>query len=121
MVEEDALFQLKRNDIICEVPTTFTQAVLGGTVEVPTLRGKARLKIPAGTQPGAILRMRGQGFPSLNGGRRGDQLVSVVVEIPKTITQEQRKTIQDFHESSSLDAYPKHQVFADHLKRWGKV
>lgn len=119
-VEENALFQLKRNDIICEVPITFTQAVLGGTVDVPTLNGNARLKIPVGTQAGATLRMRGQGFPSLNGGHTGDQLVTIVVEIPKTITEEQRKAIQDFHESSSLDTYPKHRVFADNLRRWGK-
>ena len=120
VVVEDALFQLKRNDVICEVPITFTQAVLGGTVEIPALHGKARLKIPAGTQPGAILRMRGQGFPSLDGGHSGDQLVTIIVEIPKTITQEQRKVIHDFLESSSLDAYPKHRIFSDNLKRWGK-
>jgi molecular chaperone DnaJ len=119
-VEENILFQRKRNDIICEVPITFTQAVLGGTVEVPTLHGKARLKIPAGTQAGAILRMRGQGFPSLNGGHRGDQLVTVVVEIPRKVTQDQRKAIQNLHEASSLDAYPKHRIFAESLKRWCK-
>ena len=117
-VEGNELFQLKRNDILCEVPITFTQAVLGGTVEVPTLHGKARLKIPAGTQTGAILRMRGQGFPSLNQGHIGDQLVTVVVEIPRNVTPDQRKAIENLHEASHPDAYPKHHTFADKLKRW---
>ena len=119
-VEENILLQRKRNDIVCEVPITFTQAVLGGTVEVPTLHGKARLNIPAGTQSGAVLRMRGQGFPPLNGGHRGDQMVTVVIEIPSKVTQDQRKAIQNLHEASSLAAYPKRRIFADRLRRWGK-
>jgi molecular chaperone DnaJ len=117
-VEENELFHLKGNDMICEVPITFTQAALGGTVEVPTLHGKARLKIPAGTQANSVLRMRGQGFPALNGGRTGDQLVTVIVEIPRHVTPDQRAAIQNLHETSSLGAYPKHQAFADTLTRW---
>ena len=118
--EEDELFRLKRNDILCEVPITFTQAALGGAVEVPTLHGKARLNIPAGTQSGAVLRMRGQGFPPLNGGHRGDQMVTVFVEIPNKVNQDQRKGIQNLHEASNSDAYPKHRIFADSLRRWSK-
>lgn len=117
-VEESKLFQRKRNDLLCEVPITFTQAVLGDTVEVPTLHGKARLKIPAGTQPGAILRMRGQGFPAINGGQIGDQLVKVVVEIPQKITQDQVEAIRKFHETNRLESYPKRANYADNLKRW---
>ena len=119
-VEENELFQLKRNDIVCEVPITFTQAAIGGTVEVPTLHGKVRLKIPAGTQPGALLRMRGQGFPSINGGHRGDQLVTIVVEIPKKVTPEQREAIDNLRETSTLEGYPKHRLFSDKLNRWCK-
>lgn len=117
-IEENGLFQIKRNDVICEVPITFTQAVLGGTVEVPTLQGKARLKIPAGTQGGAILRMRGQGLPSFNAGRKGDQLVKVTVEIPRTVTQDQVVAVQNLHETAKSGAYPKHHAFADSLRRW---
>jgi len=117
-IEENGLFQIKRNDVICEVPITFTQAVLGGTVEVPTLQGKARLKIPAGTQGGAILRMRGQGLPSFNAGRKGDQLVKVTVEIPGTVTQDQVVAVQNLHETAKSGAYPKHHAFADSLRRW---
>lgn len=117
-VEENILFRRERNDVICEAPITFTQAVLGGSVEVPTLQGNAKLKIPPGTQSGAILRMRGQGFPGFNGGFRGDQLVRVIVEIPKKVTHDQIMAIQNLHETSDSDAYPKHHVFADRLKRW---
>ncbi|MFA6244179.1 MAG: J domain-containing protein [Candidatus Hydrogenedentales bacterium] len=119
-IEESEIFQLKRNDLVCEVPITFTQAALGGTVEVPTLHGKARLTIPAGTQSGAILRMRDQGFPALNGGRRGDQLVTVILEIPRKVSPEQRKTIQNLHEADSLDSYPKHRSYAASPWRWCK-
>ncbi len=119
-VEKDTLFQRKRNDLICEVPITFTQAVLGGNVEVPTLIGKARLKIPAGTQPGAVLRMRGQGFPPFNGGHTGDQLVRVIVEIPRNLTDDQRLAVQALHENPDSDAYQKHHVFAENLLRWSK-
>ena len=117
-VEEDKLFRRERNDILCEVPITFTQAALGDTVEVPTLQGNARLKIPAGTQTGAVLRMRGQGFPPLNGGHMGDQLVTVVVEVPSSVTHDQREAIRNIHETGSSDAYPKHHAFAQDLKRW---
>lgn len=117
-VEESNLFQRKRNDILCEVPITFTQAVLGDTVEVPTILGKARLKIPAGTQSGAILRMHGQGFPPLNGEQRGDQLVRVMIEIPRKVTPGQVAAIQELHETSSGDVYPKHNAYAERLRRW---
>jgi molecular chaperone DnaJ len=118
-VEENELFHRERNDILCNVPITFTQAVLGGIIEVPTLQGKAaQLTIPAGTQTGAILRMRGQGFPAFNGGHQGDQLVRVVVETPRNINLEQRAVIQNLHETSSPNAYPKRQAFAEKLKRW---
>lgn len=119
-VEEDALFQRKRNDLICDVPITFSQAVLGGNVEVPTLIGKARLKIPAGTQPGTLLRMRGQGFPPLNGGRIGDQLVRVIVEIPRHVTDDQRVAVGALHETTDSTAYPKQHAFAESLRRWCK-
>lgn len=117
-VEKNALFQRERNDVLCNVPITFTQASLGGTIEVPTLQGKARLTIPAGTQTGAILRMRGQGFPAFDGGHQGDQLVRVVVETPRNIKPEQRAAIQNLNETSSPDAYPKRQAFAEKFKRW---
>jgi molecular chaperone DnaJ len=117
-VEENDLFQRQRNDLLCEVPITFTQAVRGGVVEVPTLQGKARLTIPAGTQTGTILRMRGQGLPPFNGGHKGDQLVKVMIEVPRKVTHDQVAAVQKLHETTSLDAYPKHHAYADRLKRW---
>jgi molecular chaperone DnaJ len=117
-VKENDLFSRKRNDIICEAPITFTQAALGGAVEVPTLRGKALVTIPAGTQSGAILRMRGQGFAPQNGGRNGDQLVKVIVEIPRKLTHDQVEAIHNLREDDNMDSYPKHHAFVENIKRW---
>ena len=117
-VEDDALFQRKRNDLLCDVPITFTQAALGGEMDVPTLKGKARLKIPAGTQPGAVLRMRGLGFPAFNGGHGGDQLVRVLVEIPRKLTRPQAAAVEALQEAANPDGYPKRRVFASRLERW---
>ncbi len=118
VIEENTLFKLKRNNVLCEVPISFTQAALGGMIEVPTLRGKAKLKIPAGTQTGAILRMRGQGFPSLDGKHTGDQLVTVTVEIPACLTPAQQDTIQNLHEAGSLESYPQRRAFTERLRKW---
>lgn len=119
-VEENALFKRVRNDLLCVVPITFTQAALGGEVYVPTLSGKAQLKIPAGTQPVAILRMRGLGFPAFNGRGGGDQLVRVLVEIPRKLTGPQAAAIEALHEAANLDEYPKQRLFASRLKHWCK-
>lgn len=118
VVEENALFQRKGNDILCDVPIMFTRAALGGAVEVPTLQGKARLTIPAGTQTGAVLRMRGQGFPALNGGRKGDQLVRVFVEVPRSLSPEQQKIILTLHETMGPDTHPQQYAFMERFHRW---
>lgn len=117
-VEEEALFKRTRNDLLCDVPITFTQAALGGNVDVPTLSGKARLKIPAGTQPGTVLRMRGLGFPPFHAGHGGDQLVRVLVEVPRTLTGKQAEAVEALHETVSPDGYPNHHAFASRLERW---
>ena len=77
---------------------TFTLAALGGTVEVKTLTGKVALKIPAGTQSGTVFRLKGHGMPKLRGGANGDEYVKVHVEVPKTLTSEQRKALEEFIE-----------------------
>ncbi len=74
-VRPDPFFERHENDLACKVPITYAQATLGAEIEVPTLAGTAKLKIPSGTQSGEVLRMRGQGIPTGNGAHRGDQLV----------------------------------------------
>ena len=82
VVKEHEHFTRRGNDLLCETSITVPEAVLGTTLEVPTLDGKASLKIPAGTQPGTVFRLRGQGLPDLRGYGRGDILVKVDVDIP---------------------------------------
>lgn len=96
-VRDHELFERQGDDLFCEIPIKFTLASLGGTIEVPTLFGKASLKLPAGTQSGTTFRLRGKGMPSLrNRGDQGDQLVRVHVEVPQSLSAEQRKLLEQF-------------------------
>ena len=95
-VKEHEIFERQGQDLFCEIPIKYTLATLGGTIEVPTLFGKASLKIPAATQSGTTFRLRGKGMPSLRGGSQGDQLVRVHVEVPQSLTSEQRALLEEF-------------------------
>jgi molecular chaperone DnaJ len=92
----DSLFQRHDNNIVTEVTIGLTKAVLGGDIIVPTLSGNVDMKIPAGTQGDTIFRLRGKGMPDLHGRGTGDELVRVSVEIPKRLTSEQRKLMEEF-------------------------
>jgi len=92
-VKEDKTFSRHGDDILCEVPISFSQAALGAEVEVPTLEGKAMMKVPAGTQSGKIFRLRGKGMPSLHGYARGDEHVRVVVQTPTNLTSRERELL----------------------------
>lgn len=93
-VKQHPLFERQGRDLLLEAPITFFQAVFGDEIQVPTLDGKAKLKIPAGTQSGTTFRLRGKGIPSLHGGGRGDELVTVQVETPKKLTKKQREALE---------------------------
>lgn len=93
-VEDDPRFVRKGSDLVHERPITFTQAALGAEVEVPTIEGTARLKVPAGIQSGELLRLKGLGLPELNASVRGDQLVRVVVWIPDELSDEQVELLE---------------------------
>jgi len=95
---EHRIFQRNGADLMTEVPVSFTQMALGDSVEVPTLRGRAELTIPAGTPNGKVFRLRGQGLPVLEGRGRGDQLVRVFVEVPKKLNERQRELLKEFAE-----------------------
>ncbi|MEX1025958.1 MAG: molecular chaperone DnaJ [Planctomycetota bacterium] len=94
--KEHKVFQRSGPDLLTEVPVGFGQLALGDRVEIPTLTGRAEMTIPAGTQSGKVFRMRGQGLPVLNSGRRGDQLVRVFVETPKKLTDRQKELLTEF-------------------------
>jgi len=92
-------FRREGDDIYCDVTIDFTQAILGVTLMVSTIDGKVRLKVPPGTQPGALLRLKGRGVKRRDGTGRGDQFVKVNVSLPKYITPEQRELLKQFREA----------------------
>ena len=103
--------------MICEMPITFTQAALGGELEVPTLDGKVRYSIPEGTQTGTTFRLRNKGIPMVGyQNRRGDQYVTVVVETPKNLSREQKELLKKFGESTGEESNPKRKSFFEKVK-----
>ncbi len=111
-VRPHSIFLREGDDIIVEVPISFALAALGGEISVPTVDGKVKVKIPAGTQSGKIFRLRGKGVPHLNSYGRGDQLVKVVVETPVNLTSEQRELLKRFDKLSKDNTHqPKMREF----------
>ncbi len=117
-VKEHELFERQDDNLFCEIPIKFTLATLGGTIEIPTLFGKASLKIPSGTQSGTTFRLREKGMPSLRGGRQGDQLVRVQVEVPGSLTSEQRKLLEEFARVSGDANEPTSKTFFEKAKKF---
>ncbi len=103
------------NDLVCRMPISFTQAALGAIVEAPTLTGKAELKIPPGTQHGQLFRLSGKGLPDLRSGRKGDELVQVLVEIPKSMSKAQESLLREFAKTEDLAVMPESKGFFEKL------
>lgn len=110
-VREHPIFVREDFDVLCEVPISFTQAALGANIDVPTLDGKMKMKIPAGTQTGKVFRMKGKGVPRLHGGGRGDHHVRVVVETPAQLNKQQRELLEKFAELSGEETQPQSKNF----------
>jgi len=115
-VKNHKFFRRRDTDILLDLNVNVAQAVLGAEVEVPTVDGPAVLKIPAGTQPGKVLRMRNKGVPKLRSNGRGDQLVIVNVEIPTRLTGDQRRVFEELAESLGSEVRPQERGFLDWLK-----
>ena len=115
-VQPHKYFRRRENDILLDLNINISQATLGDEVKVPTVDGDSMLKIPAGTQPGKIIRMRGKGVPHLRNNNRGDQLVVINVSIPKTLSDDQRKLFQKLAESLGTEVTPQERGFIDRLK-----
>lgn len=99
-VKPHEYFVREGDNIFCELPLTFTQAALGDEVEVPTVHGKVKLKIPAGTQTGKVFRLKGKGVPNVHGRGIGDQHVQVKVVTPTNLTERQKELLREFNEIS---------------------
>lgn len=108
IIEEEKHPQLTRegNDLVFNLHLSIPQAALGATVEIPTVEGKAKIKIEQGTQPGRILRLRGKGLPEVNGYGRGDLLVQINVWIPKSLDREEKKMLEKMEQSESFTPKP---------------
>jgi molecular chaperone DnaJ len=115
-VRSHKYFRRRERDILMDLEINVAQATLGADVPVPTVDGEAILKIPTGTQPGKVLRMRGKGVPHLRGNGRGDQLVMVNVTIPKNLSSEQRELFGQLAESLGSEVRPQERGFLDWLK-----
>ncbi len=115
-VKPDPMFKRKKYDVYVDVPITYSQAVLGAEIVVPTIDGKVQYTIPEGTQSGTVFRLRQKGIKYLNGRGRGDQYVTVTVEIPKKVTREQRKALEAFEATLKDDNYEQRKGFFKKIK-----
>jgi molecular chaperone DnaJ len=109
-VEPSRLYERRGDDLILEVPVTLDEAALGAEVEIPTPDGRVSLKIPAGSQDGKLLRVKGRGAPRLKGDGRGDLLARVRVQVPSKLTKKQREALQEFQKVSN--ANPRERLFS---------
>ena len=116
-IRRDSVFQRYGQDVLCEVPITFTQAALGGEIEVPTLDGKTKFDLPEGTQTGREFVLNGIGIPYVNNPRRrGNHRFTVVVETPTKLNKEQKELLQKLEDSIDGKSSPKRKKFFDTLK-----
>lgn len=117
-VKDHEVFERQGDDLFCEIPIKFTLATLGGSIHVPTLQGKAALKIPGGTQSGTTFRLKGRGLPHLRGNAHGDQLIRVQVEVPTHLSAEQKKFLEEFARVSGDQEEPLAKSFFDKAKKF---
>ncbi len=115
-IKEHEIFQREEDNLYAEIPIAFATAALGGEVTVPTLEGKASLKIPAGTQGSTVFKLRGKGVPTLSSSQRGDLLVRVQVEVPSRLNGEQRRKLEEFAELCGEENTPIHRSFFEKAK-----
>jgi molecular chaperone DnaJ len=115
-VEEHTFFRREGDDVLCSVPVTFAQAALGGEIDVPSLEGKVKVRVPPATQPGSVLRLRGKGAPHRIRGGRGDQLVEVSLEVPTRLSDRARTLIEALAEELGEDVQPQQRTFVEKLK-----
>lgn len=117
-VRAHTFFERDGDHLICRLPISFTQAALGAEIDVPTLTGTDSLRIPAGTQHGAIFRMHGKGLPNLRSGRSGDEIVQALIEIPKRLTGEQEEMLRKFAATEDNSVLPESRGFFDRVKEY---
>ena len=115
-VKRHKLFVRQGYDIMCDYPISFVQAALGAEVQVPTIDGKVSYNIPEGTQPGTVFRLKGKGSPKLNSNQRGDQYVTVKVEIPKGLNEKQKSLLREFDDNVEPSKYKQSKNFFEKMR-----
>jgi molecular chaperone DnaJ len=115
-VEPHQFFVRDGDNLVFELPITYSQAALGAEVEVPTLAGTAKLKIPRGTQTGDVFRLRGQGLPNVHTGRKGDLFARAAIEVPKKLTKRHEEILRELAETEEASVSPKRRSFLEWLK-----
>jgi molecular chaperone DnaJ len=116
-VKPHEIFQRDGDDLLCEVPVSFVQAALGSEIEVPTLDGKALIKIPAGTQPGNTFRLKGKGVKNIQGYGFGDLHVRIQVEVPIRLTSAQKAKLEEFAQLCDGEESPLSRRFFEKAKK----
>ena len=115
-VEEHPFFQRHENDLIVQVPISIVQAALGAEVEVPTLFGKSTLHVPAGTQHGEVIKLKGLGLPDIQGGRQGNLLAHVLLEVPRKLSRKQEQLLREYANLEEQSVLPAQKNFFEKLK-----
>lgn len=116
-IKRHEIFERDEEDLYCEIPISYSMAVLGGEIEIPTLKGKKNIRIPAGIQSGKALKISGQGIKSLRGNYKGDIIVRIIIETPKNLTDKQKELLEKFEESLNEKNYEKKTNFLKKIKR----
>ncbi|VAX36922.1 Chaperone protein DnaJ [hydrothermal vent metagenome] len=111
------VFQREENDLHMQLPVSFVTAALGGEVDVPTIEGNVSMKIPAGTQSGRVFRLKGKGMPDLRSGVCADQYVRVMLQVPKRLSDQQKKLLEEFAKVSGEKVSAKAESLADKVKK----
>ena len=115
-VKPHPVFARQANDLVCQVPISYTQAALGASLDIPTLNGKQNLEMPGGSQHGQVFKLKGEGLPDMRSGRKGDQLVQVLIEVPRKLTARQKEILQQYAATEDEAAMPQRKGFMDKLK-----
>ena len=120
-VKPDIVFERRNNDVYIKVPVGFAQAALGDEITIPTIDGRINLKIPAGTQSETVFKLDKRGIPFVNRAGRGNQFVTVQVEVPKKLSREQKQLLQQFDEGGTIEKnYERRKGFYDRVHRMFK-
>ena len=115
-VKQHPFFSRHNNDLVCQIPISFSQAALGAKIDVPTLQGPQQVEIASGTQHGEVFKLKGRGLPDIRTNRNGDELVQVLIEVPKRLNEKQKQVLRDFAALEDNAAMPQRKGFLEKLK-----